>query len=123
MAGKGGRTSTTRPKGSGVPAKGAGWGGPASNAPRPEFAPGNAGPPAGIAKGEGRQALAKAALIEAAPAAARTVIEIALNPDDPRALQAAQAVLNRVGLHEKSGVEHSGPNGGPLRLTWGDGTT
>jgi len=38
-----GRTSGTRPKGSGIPAGGPGWGGPAKGAGGPNFLPGNAG--------------------------------------------------------------------------------
>jgi|GEM_PF-4800215 len=59
-------------------------------------------------------ARAHAALEDAAPLAIQTVIGIARNPEDPRALQAALAVLNRIGLHEKSGVELTGENGGPI---------
>lgn len=92
----GGRTSGTRPKGNG-----AGWGGAAKGAGAPPGS-GQGGRPAGVKNGEGKQARARAALEEAAPLAVQTIIEIAGNVEDPRALQAAQAVLNRVGLHEKA---------------------
>ena len=94
-----GATRGTR-RGNGAGA-GPGWGGPAKGAGVP-FGPKNAGRPPGIVNGEGRIAQARAALAEAAPLAVQTVIEIAKNVSDQRALAAALAVMNRVGLHEKS---------------------
>jgi hypothetical protein len=92
---------------------GAGWGGPANGAGQP---PGNklAGRPVGVKDGEGKRALALAALQEAAPLAVQTVIDLAQTKTDPRALQAALAVLKRIGLHEKAALEHSGTDGGPI---------
>ena len=100
-------------KGHGGPAKGAGWGGGAIGA-RPPFGKGAKGRPAGVKNGEGKAARARAALEDAAPLAIETVIGIARNPEDPRALQAALAVLNRIGLHEKSGLEMTGADGGAM---------
>ena len=92
---------------------GAGWGGAAMGA-RVPFGKGAKGRPAGVKNGEGKAARARAALEDAAPLAIETVIGIARNPEDPRALQAALAVLNRIGLHEKSGLEMTGADGGAL---------
>lgn len=88
-----------------APATGQGWGGPAKGQGLKEPGPGR---PPGVKNGEGKAAQAKAALEDAAPLAVQTVIELAQDKADPRALQAALAVLNRVGLHEKAGIEHSG---------------
>lgn len=95
--------------GHGGPATGPGWGGPARGEdPTPK------GRPPGIKNGEGKVAQSREALQHAAPLAIKTVIDIATNTEDPRALQAALAVLNRIGLHEKSGVELTGENGGAV---------
>ena len=91
-------------------ANGPGWGGPANG-------PGQIGGPGrtpGVKNGEGKVAQSREALQHAAPLAIKTVIDIATNTEDPRALQAALAVLNRIGLHEKSGVELTGENGGAV---------
>lgn len=88
-----------------APATGQGWGGPAKGQGQQGAGPGR---PPGVKNGEGKAAQAKAALEDAAPLAVQTVIELAQDKADPRALQAALAVLNRVGLHEKAGIEHSG---------------
>jgi hypothetical protein len=91
-------------------ANGPGWGGPANG-------PGQIGGPGrtpGVKNGEGKVAQSREALQQAAPLAIKTVIDIAANLEDPRALQAALAVLNRIGLHEKSGVELTGENGGAM---------
>jgi len=64
--------------------------------------------------GEGKVHKARETLEQAAPLAIQTVIDIANDKADPRALQAALAVLNRIGLHEKSGVELTGENGGAV---------
>lgn len=96
--------------GHGGPASGPGWGGPANG-------PGQIGGPGrtpGVKNGEGKVAQSREALQHAAPLAIKTVIDIATNTEDPRALQAALAVLNRIGLHEKSGVELTGENGGAV---------
>lgn len=95
--------------------KGPGWGGPAKGA---GAAPGTPSPgrPEGVKDGEGKRARARAALEEAAPLAVQTVIDIAMDKGDQRALQAALAVLNRVGLHEKSGVEVTGSDGAPVEI-------
>ena len=95
--------------GHGGPATGPGWGGPArGDDPTPK------GRPPGVKNGEGKVAQSREALQEAAPLAIKTVIDIAANLEDPRALQAALAVLNRIGLHEKSGLEMTGAEGGAL---------
>ena len=115
------KNATSFPAGNGAgyggpangPGKGEGWGGPAGGM-RAQFAQGAKGRPAGIRNGEGKAARARAAFEDAAPEAAETVIRIARNPDDPRALQAALAVLNRIGLHEKSGLEMTGAEGGAV---------
>jgi hypothetical protein len=64
--------------------------------------------------GEGKVHKAREKLEQAAPDAIQTVIDIANDKADPRALQAALAVLNRIGLHEKSGIEVGGESGNPL---------
>lgn len=100
---------------------GAGWGGPAKGAghrmtaadPVSEAARAKA---ATVAPGTGKKAQARAALEDAAPLAVQTVIDLATKQEDPRALAAALAVLNRIGLHEKSGVEHTGADGGPMQV-------
>ena len=95
--------------GHGGPATGPGWGGPArGDDPTPK------GRTPGIKNGEGKVAQSREALQRAAPLAIKTVIDIAANLEDPRALQAALAVLNRIGLHEKSGLEMTGADGGAL---------
>ena len=94
----------------GGPATGPGWGGPANG-------PGQIGGPGrtpGVKNGEGKVHKARETLEQAAPLAIQTVIDIANDKADPRALQAALAVLNRIGLHEKSGLEVGGENGNPL---------
>jgi len=91
-------------------ANGPGWGGPANG-------PGQIGGPGrtpGVKNGEGKVAQSREALQQAAPLAIKTVIDIAANLEDPRALQAALAVLNRIGLHEKSGLEMTGADGGAM---------
>lgn len=66
--------------------------------------------------GEGKAAQAREALQDAAPLAVRTIIDLAQSTTDPRSLAAAIAILNRIGLHEKSGVEVTGADGGPMRI-------
>lgn len=100
-------------EGHGGPRTGEGWGGEAKGAGGPGKRKG-AGRPPGVKNGEGKIPRARAALEDAAPLAVETVISLAKAIEDPRALQAALAILNRVGMHEKSSVEHSGANGGPL---------
>ncbi len=101
------------------PASGEGWGGPARNGVSASATrtPGP-GRPEGVANGQGKAALARAAMEEAAPMAVQTVISIARDATDQRALAAAVAILNRVGLHEKSGVEHTGADGGAVAIEW-----
>jgi len=91
-------------------ANGPGWGGPA-NGPGKIGGPGR---PPGMKNGEGKVHKAREKLGKAAPDAIQTVIDIANNKADPRALQAALAVLNRIGLHEKSGLEMTGADGGAM---------
>jgi hypothetical protein len=104
---------------SGLPAMGEGLHGPAKGAADPA----RRGRPEGVKNGEGMAAQARAELVAAAKDAARRLVDIAMDGSDPRSLAAAMAILNRVGLHEKTGVEHAGEGGGPIRLTWGDGST
>jgi hypothetical protein len=99
-----------RARARGGPATGPGWGGPA-NGPGKIGGPGR---PLGMKNGEGKVHKARETLEQAAPLAIQTVIDIANDKADPRALQAALAVLNRIGLHEKSGLEVGGENGNPL---------
>jgi len=89
---------------------GAGWGGEAKG----KGDGSGAGRPEGVKNGEGKQARARAALEDAAPLAVQTLIDVAGNVDDQRAVAAAVAILNRVGLHEKSGLEIGGENGGGI---------
>lgn len=103
------------PGGKKRPAKGAGWGGPAKGAGSRKPGPGR---PPGVANGQGKAALARQALQAAAPMAVKTIINIARDPDDQRALAAAVAILNRVGMHEKSGVELTGADGAPMAIEW-----
>ena len=91
-------------------ANGPGWGGPANGSGQI----GGPGRTPGVKNGEGKVAQSREALQQAAPLAIKTVIDIATNTEDPRALQAALAVLNRIGLHEKSGLEMTGADGGAL---------
>lgn len=53
-------------------------------------------------------ARARAILESGAERAARTMVQISETPEDQRALAASIAVLDRIGVHAKSGVEHSG---------------
>jgi hypothetical protein len=92
---------------------GSGWGGAARGEGNREAGPGR---PEGVKNGEGRAARAREALAEAAPLAVQTIIDLAADKADPRALQAAVAILNRVGMHEKSGIEIGGDGGGPLKV-------
>lgn len=102
--------STHPPQGAGKgPAGGAGWGGAAKGAGTHGRGPGHR--PKGVKDGEGKKARARAALEDAAPLAVQTVIDLATNVSDPRALAAAFGILNRVGMHEKAGLEHSGAVG------------
>ena len=101
----------SRARARGGPATGAGWGGPARGPV--EHKPGPGRPP-GMKNGEGKVHKARETLEQAAPLAIQTVIDIANDKADPRALQAALAVLNRIGLHEKSGLEMTGADGGAM---------
>lgn len=96
---------------------GPGWGGPAKGSGH-TFTEGDplAGRPVGVANGEGKRAMARAALEDAAPLAVQTLISVAGDAADQRAVAAAVAILNRVGLHEKHGVEVGGDGGGPVRI-------
>jgi hypothetical protein len=94
--------------GHGGAAKGDGWGGQANGKPDPAMR--------GVRTGENNAAKAREALIEAAPLAVHTVLTIASNPDDQRALAAALSILNRIGIHEKSGVEIGSDPASPLRI-------
>lgn len=89
---------------------GAGIGGPAKGTWAGGAGPGR---PKGVKTGEGKKARAQAALLEAAPDAVRHVIQVMQTEGDPRSLTAALSILNRVGLHEKAGVEHSADANNP----------
>lgn len=99
-------TSTTR-KGNG-----AGWGGAAKGEGKTDPGPGK---PAGMKAGEGKAAMARARLEAAADAAAQTVVSIASDINDPRALQAAQHVLLRV-LGDPAALQVTGAGGGPIEI-------
>ena len=74
-----------------------GWGGPTRNGVSNSKA-GISGPgrPDGVKDGQGKQAQARAALEEALPLAVQTVIGIAGDITDQRALQAASNIIDRV---------------------------
>jgi hypothetical protein len=91
---------------------GAGWGGAAKG----KGDGSGAGRPEGSKNGDSKQARARAALEDAAPLAVQTLINVAGNVDDQRAVAAAVAILNRVGLHEKSGLQVTGADDGPVRV-------
>jgi hypothetical protein len=101
----------SRARARGGPANGPGWGGPARGPVEHKPGPGR---PLGMKNGEGKVHKARETLEQAAPLAIQTVIDIANDKADPRALQAALAVLNRIGLHEKSGIEMTGADGGAM---------
>lgn len=67
--------------------------------------------------GEGKAAKARAKLESAAEDAADTVVAIARDIKDPRALQAAQHVLLRV-LGDPASLQVTGPGGGPQEIVW-----
>lgn len=94
---------------------GAGWGGPAQGKGDGT----GAGRPEGSKNGESKQTRARAALEDAAPLAVQTLINVAGNIDDQRAVNAAVAILNRIGLHEKAGLELAGADGGPVVIVTG----
>jgi hypothetical protein len=85
------RTRSTRPKGSGTPAGGPGWGGPAKGAstapakPVALFQPGNPGAPPGIPRSE------QAAILK------DLLFGLATTSDNPAVqVRAAEALLNRI---------------------------
>lgn len=96
---------------------GAGYGGPAKGAGKK---PGNkdAGRTKGVPLAETKAARARALAEAAAPVAIQRVIDIMNDLADQRSLSAAFGILNRVGLHEKSGVEHTGEGGNPIAIEW-----
>jgi hypothetical protein len=75
-----------------------------------------------LAPGEGKVAKSREALIEASPLAVQIIIDTmqrqgrSADADARTALQAAQSVLNKVGLHDKSGIEHTGADGDPIKV-------
>lgn len=90
-----------------------GYGGPAKGEGKKGPGPGR---PPGMKNGEGKKAKGREAIEAAVPAAIATVIAIAKARKDPRALSAAFGILNRAGLHEKSGVELTGADGAPVAV-------
>lgn len=84
-------STTRRGNGSHPP----GWGGPAKGAGKQGAGHGQ-GRPDGVKNGEGKQAQARAALEDALPLAVQTVIGIAGDITDQRALQAASNIIDRV---------------------------
>jgi len=74
---------------------GAGWGGAAKGAGKQGAGQGQ-GRPDGVKDGQGKQAQARAALEDALPLAVQTVIGIAGDITDQRALQAASNIIDRV---------------------------
>ena len=103
------RNRTTFPKGSGLPATGPGYGGPAtgivSNSKRGIGGPGR---PHGVLNGEGKAPRTKERLQELAPLAVEALAEILADPAHPARLGAINATLNRTGFSEKQTVEHEG---------------
>lgn len=95
-------------------ASGAGWGGPASGIPA-GVGPGRI---KGVPLSETAAARARAILESGAERAARTMVQISETSEDQRALAASIAVLDRIGVHAKSGVEHSGEGGKPIPVEW-----
>lgn len=107
-----------RGMGHGGDAKGEGWGGEPSGEgwkPGDPIRPGH-GRPKGVKTGEGKKARARAMLEDAAELGVMRVINVALDDKDPRNLTAALSILNRVGLHEKAGVEVGGDPEQPVRV-------
>lgn len=94
---------------------GEGWGG-AANGEGKKGAGHGQGRPEGVKNGEGKKARALAALEDAAPAAAAMVVQIASDPNDQRALAAAQHILLRVLGDPAKRLEVSGPDGAALRI-------
>ena len=74
---------------------GAGWGGAAKGAGKQGAGHGQ-GRPDGVKDGQGKQAQARAAMEDALPLAVQTVIGIAGDITDQRALQAASNIIDRV---------------------------
>lgn len=74
---------------------GPGWGGAAKGEAKKGGHP-DEGRPAGKKTGEGKRAMARAALEDALPLAVQTVIGIAGDITDQRALQAASNIIDRV---------------------------
>jgi len=110
---RGGRTAGTFPKGNGPGYGGAAKGGRGKGEPPKAAGPGR---PDGVKTGQGKKGKTREALEAAAPMAIETVIAIAKDQKDLRSLTAAFGILNRVGLHEKSGVEHTGEGGEPIQV-------
>jgi hypothetical protein len=94
--------------------KGPGWGGPKSDIPA------GAGPGRikGVKLSETAAARARAILESGAERAARTMVAIAENVEDQRALSASVAVLDRIGVHAKAGLEVGGEGGKPIPVEW-----
>ena len=95
------------------PATGDGWGGPPNGEGNRQAGPGR---PEGVANGEGKRARAQAALDDAAELAVKTVIDIATDTTDQRALAAAMHILNRTLGETTKPTTISGPGGGPLEI-------
>jgi hypothetical protein len=86
------------------------------------FQPGQSGNPGGKPKGLAEvQQLARAHTVTAI----NTLAQIASAAKAPPAarVSAAQALLDRGWGKPMQPMEHGGPGGGPVRLTWGDGST
>lgn len=117
--GAGWKHGPARGLGHGGPAKGVGvghgWGGEASGKPA---RPGGPGRIKGVPLSETAAARARAILESHAEKAAQTMVDIAADPKDQRALSASVAVLDRIGVHAKSGVEVGGEGGKAIPVEW-----
>jgi hypothetical protein len=107
------RTSTTRPRGRGGPAKGAGWGGSAKGASTSRLTA--AGDPYSdhirALAVDPAHAAAKAPLRELAM---RTWVEVCQDAEHPQRVVAAEKLFDRLDGRARQAVETSGPGGGPV---------
>lgn len=86
---------------------GAGWGGPASGVGSNSKA-GTPGPgrPKGMKPGEGKLAQAREYLQSKALEHAMRLNDIAMDPTDPRSVQAINIAMTKAGLADKQEIEH-----------------
>lgn len=95
---RGGRTSGTRPKGSGIPAGGAGWGGPARGASTNRYSADNPPDQKAAKRGKEMAAKLKELLSDHIGSVAETWLTIMLDPTQPAAarIAAAEKIAERV---------------------------